>query len=85
MNMRTFATNQNDIPAVNRNCLVDIQNIYINKNLPPTQRIQEYIQQVGDPYHFSVGDTVVTIRFNGDKSLTDRLTDALRTMGKSTA
>lgn len=68
-----------------RHDLLDIQDIQINKNVPASERIRAYLGQIGDPYHFSVGSTTISIRFNGDKSLTDRLTDALRTMEKSTA
>lgn len=59
--------------------LFDIQGIKIKKDLPASERIRAYLGQVSDLYHFSVGDTIVAIRFNGEKSLTDRLTYAFRT------
>ena len=77
--MKTEAVNHFIASAADLNSIVDIQNYHINKKLPPQQRIRDYIGKVGDPYQFSVGDTIVTIRFNGEKSLTDCLTDVLRT------
>lgn len=77
--MKTEAANHCIASAADLNNIIDIQNIHINKNLPPQKRIRDYINKIGDPFHFSVGNTVVAIRFNGEKSLTECLTDALRT------
>lgn len=76
--MKTEAANHRIASAADLNNITDIQNIHINKNLPPRQRIRDYFGKVGDPYHFSVNGATVTIRFNGEKSLTDCLADALK-------
>lgn len=76
--MRISGTNQKETPTYDQKGLVDVQNIYINNNLPTGQRIREYIRQVGDPYHFLVNGTTVAIRFNGEKNLTNCLTNVLK-------
>ena len=58
----------------------DIRHIIIDKSLPPAERIQNYLIAVSDPYHFSVGDMNVTIRFKGDKNLPDCLSDTIKAM-----
>lgn len=65
--------------ADERNSVVEIKDIQINRSMPPAQRIREYIRQVGDPYHFMTNGTEVAFRFHGDKRLTDCLSNVLKT------
>ncbi len=58
----------------------DNRHISVDKRQPPSERIRNYLNSVRDPYHFSVGETVVHIRFNGKKNLTACLADTLNRM-----
>ena len=77
--IRTIITQHNLIPAAHTGAN-DIRHISVDKRRPPAERIRNYLNRVGDPYHFSIGKTVVHIRFSGEKSLTACLADALNRM-----
>ena len=46
----------------------DIKNVVINTALPVNERIKGFIEQVGDPYVFRAGETVIEVRFGGERS-----------------
>lgn len=52
----------------NPDTLVDINDISVNKDLPKSERIKEYIRQIKNPYCFKCGNFVVTAKYN-DKGL----------------
>ena len=55
--------------------LPDLTQIQINPALPIQERIQRFIAEVGNPYLFRVGDTVVHVRYSAQPTtLQDRLT-----------
>ena len=65
-----------DITQVDRSTLVDIRNIHIDPTLPATQKVQGYLEQIGNPYCFLCGDTPVKIRFVSEsKTLKQSLYD----------
>ena len=75
--MNNAKTKRPTLCPVSQNGSTDIRHIDVDKNLPPAERIQNYLNAVGDPYHFMVGDTRVSIRFTGEKSLTSCVAGAL--------
>ena len=46
--------------------LVDIRDVCVNKDLSKQERINEFVWQIKDPYHFRCGKFVVTARFAED-------------------
>ena len=52
-----------DITQVDRSTLVDIRNIHIDSSLPAAKKMQNYFEQIVNPYCFLCGDTPVKIRF----------------------
>lgn len=60
----------------NTHNLHDINDIRIDKSLPPTKRAQKYISDGYNPYRFTVDGTIINIRFNNDKSLNTCLANA---------
>lgn len=46
--------------------LVDIRDVCVNKDLSKQERINEFVRQIKDPYHFRCGKFVVTARFAED-------------------
>lgn len=70
----------NHMPQQNQ--LTDLRSVHIDASLPVPERIRSFVQQIGDPYHYKVGDVVVTVSYNGDGgTLTDRFADMLSLMG----
>ncbi|WP_373165500.1 DUF6870 family protein [Agathobaculum sp. Marseille-P7918] len=48
--------------------LPDIRDIYIDTTQPTEKRLSSFIDAVGDPYHFRVGETEVELRFDDSAS-----------------
>ena len=55
-----------DITQVDHSTLTDIHSIHIDAALPAAQKMQSYLEQIGNPYCFLCGDTPVKIRFASD-------------------
>lgn len=54
-----------DLRSVDRNSLVDLQEIRIDDHsLPIEQRVKDFVEKVKNPYCFKVGDVVVKVAFN---------------------
>lgn len=68
-----------DIRTVNPATLRDIRDVKINTALPKTQRIQDYIRQIGNPYCYRHGRYVVKISFaDTNVTLEERLQAYIR-------
>ncbi len=55
-----------DITKVDRSSLCDLRKVHVKRELPVPERVADFIAQIGNPYCFMVGDTVVKIRFKND-------------------
>ena len=55
-----------DITKVDRSSLCDLRKVCVKKELPVPERVADFIAQIGNPYCFMVGDTVVKLRFKND-------------------
>lgn len=55
-----------NIDKVNKSKLVDIYKVQVDTALPYSERIENYIQQIKNPYCFLCGETVVKISFKPD-------------------
>lgn len=71
-----------DIRMVDKAELVDIRNVKIDTEKPVTERIEDYVRQIRNPYCFKVGDVAVKVSFseNGG-SFEDRFEQMLTAMG----
>lgn len=59
--------------------LVDIRDVKVDKNLPRTERIRSFMQQIKNPYRFRCGDFIVNTRFaDNGKTLEECLQGILR-------
>ena len=69
-----------DIRTVDRNTLVDINDVNINKKLPREQRLEDYVRQIGNPYCYKCGEAIVKISFSETTAtLEDRIENYLKT------
>ena len=55
-----------DIMTVDKNSLCDLRKVRVKRELPVSERVADFIAQIGNPYCFMVGDTVVKLRFKND-------------------
>lgn len=64
---------------VNKTSLIDIKNIDINEDLQPSERIQDFIKNVKNPYLFKCEGMIVESIFSTcNYTLTDRLKQYFR-------
>lgn len=68
-----------DILSCNADELVDLKSVEINRKIPLNRRASDFIAQVGNPYLFKVGETVVKIEFCDGKDFSEMLTDFIST------
>lgn len=58
--------NHPDIVTAERDELVDIREVSVNKDLPKEERIAAFIRQIKNPYRFRCGEFVVNACFAGN-------------------
>ena len=51
---------------INMDELVDIRDVHVDKALPKTERVTEFVRQIRNPHHFRCGKFTVTARFAED-------------------
>ena len=70
-----------DVRTVDRDRLVDINEIEIDDSLPPKGRDAEFLRQIKNPYCFRVGKVVVKNVYSDDGvSLQERYEQFARTL-----
>lgn len=60
--------------------LADIRTVTTDTSLPPLARIEQYLQQVKNPYRYKVGDIVVTLVWTETGSTIQRRMEELLKM-----
>lgn len=71
-----------DIRTVKRTELKDIRDVVIDTSLPCGERIQSYIEQIGNPYCYIDGGVVVALGYADTQvSLQERLRAYVSSMG----
>jgi len=55
-----------DITKVDRSSLCDLRKVRVKRELPVSERVADFIAQIGNPYCFTVGDTVVKLLYKND-------------------
>lgn len=68
-----------DIRTVNPATLRDIEDVKVDTNLSKEERIQKFIEQIGNPYCYRHGKYVVKVSFaNTNRTIEDCLLSYLR-------
>lgn len=76
--MDDFETLRNaDISACDAAQAVDLRNISVSRKKPAGERTGDFIRQVGNPYLFRVGSTVVKVEFGNGKDFSQMLADIM--------
>lgn len=74
-----------DVTKVDPQTLVDIREIKIDSKLIPRKRMEQYIQQIRNPYCYKYGDYIVKIGFaNNGITLEEKKKELILKMEKST-
>lgn len=65
-------------PSVSSACaidgLADIRDVVIDPALPAEERMESYLRQIGNPYHYKCGDMTVRVAFaQTEATLEDRI------------
>ena len=69
----------NSIQPEDRDDLVDIRDVSVNKDLPKEERIAAFVKQIKNPYRFRCGDFVINACFaSGGTTIEDCLKGILR-------
>lgn len=66
-----------DIRTVDKETLVDIKDVEIDKTLPKQERVMEYIRQIKNPYCYLCNGVIVKISFSGNRKLEDCISDCI--------
>ncbi len=70
-----------DIRTVDRDALVDIHDVKIDRTLPMEERIRSFVEQIKNPYCFKCGEVVVKMAFSDtEATLEDRMEHYLRSL-----
>lgn len=70
-----------DIRTVDPATLVDIRDVKIDKNLPQSERIRDFIRQIKNPYCYKCGKAIVKVSFSDTTAtLEDRLEHYLKSL-----
>lgn len=68
-----------DVRTVDPATLKDIRDVHVNTDLPKTERMLDFIRQIGNPYCFRHGKYVVKVSFSDtDVTLEQRLLSYIR-------
>lgn len=65
------------ISSCNTDEPVDLRNVTVNREKPVSERRDDFIKQVHNPYLFRVGSTVVKVEFGEGGNFAELLSDAI--------
>ena len=75
------AMSRMDIEAADRSGLVDITQVKVDTALPAAERMENYLDQIKNPYCFLCGETRVRVRFKPEgQELKSKLTSFFSTL-----
>lgn len=61
------------IADYSKDSLVDLHDVKIDPSKSVVDKMNDYFEQIKNPYLFKVGDVRVKVSFSGDRSFTDAL------------
>ncbi len=66
-----------DIESCEKNSLTDIKSINIEADKRQNDKINAFIEHVGNPYLLKVGEMVVEVEYTGKRSFLEAITNLL--------
>lgn len=68
-----------DVRTVDKECLVDLNTVRINQDVPVQERIVDFVKQIQNPYCFRIGDVAIKVVYQeSGPTFQQNLEDALR-------
>ena len=67
-----------DIESCDKNSLTDIKNINIDADQKTVDKTKSFVEHVGNPYLFKVGEIAVKLEFEGGVSFNKAFADLIR-------
>ena len=61
------------IADCSKDSLVDLRDVKIDTTKPVAEKMNDFFEQIKNPYLFKVGDVRVKVSFGGERSFTDAL------------
>lgn len=69
-----------DVRTVDRDTLVDINDVTINGKLSQEERLKDFVRQIGNPYCYKCGEAIIKVSFaDTTATLEDRTLNYLST------
>lgn len=69
-----------DVRTVDRDPLVDINDVTINGKLSQEERLKDFVRQIGNPYCYKCGEAIIKVSFaDTTATLEDRTLNYLST------
>lgn len=70
-----------DVRTVDKSKLVDLNTVHIDESQPVPLRVASFVEQIGNPYCFRVGDVAVKVKYRADgPTFQQNMEEILRTM-----
>ena len=70
-----------DIRTVDKNSLVDLNDVVVNEALPISERLADFVSQIRNPYCFRIGEVAVKVVYKSEgPTFQQNMEDLLRTM-----
>lgn len=66
-----------DVTECHTDSLVDLKRVDIAADLPVTMRMEDYMNQIQNPYLFRVDKLIVKVTFGGKRDLSSVLADLM--------
>ena len=66
-----------EIALCDKNTLTDVRDITVDKSKSVMEKIENFTQQVKNPYLFKVGDVIVKVAYSDSKDFSGALSSAL--------
>ena len=67
-----------DIESCKKNSLADIKNINLEADQPSVSKMKSFVEHVGNPYLFKVGEIAVKLEFEGGVSFNKAFANLIR-------
>lgn len=66
-----------EIALCDKNALTDLRDIKVDQRKSVTEKMDNFTQQIKNPYLFKVGDVIVKVAYSGGKDFSGALGNAL--------
>lgn len=66
-----------NIEDLEKNAIVELSNVHVNNNIPPQDRLMEFLNNINNPYILKSGNILVKLEYQENGRLLDSLVNIL--------